>query len=67
LLLFFIFVLDKEEDRQEEEQVQSHDTMAHLNLCLPFFPFVQVGGIGNKGEELSQPDLHPEDVEVWAP
>jgi len=30
--------VDKDEDRQEEEQVESHDTMACLNLCLPFFP-----------------------------
>ncbi len=32
-----------------------------------FSPFVQVGGIGDEGEEFSQPDLHLEDVEAWAP
>ncbi|ELR21515.1 uncharacterized protein ACA1_079580, partial [Acanthamoeba castellanii str. Neff] len=30
--------VDEDKDRQEEEQVESCDTTACLNLCRPFFP-----------------------------
>jgi hypothetical protein len=46
--------VDEEEDRQEEEQeekqVQYHNTTAHSNLWLPFFPLCRLAGLVMRGK-----------------
>jgi hypothetical protein len=52
---------DREDKWDKEEQEEEQEEKVQYCNHSPF------GRIGNEGEELSQPDLHLEDIEVSAP